>query len=159
MKKLLFFLFAISAICYFGCIKTAPTTPACTDTLPYDDSTVLLKFAGDSIHPKFDSSGIFYQIVDSGSSSKPNAYSNVWVNYIGKIISTNTIYDSASNSNLGGYAAGQLIGFWRFGLSKIGPGGRIKLLIPSADAYGCNGFDKVPSNTPLYFDITLISIY
>jgi FKBP-type peptidyl-prolyl cis-trans isomerase FkpA len=160
MKKLLSFLFLITVICYFGCIKTAaPDTPACTNTLPYSDSTALLKFAGDSIHPKFDSSGIFYQILDSGSASKPNGYSNVWVEYTAKFITTNAIYDSSSYSNLGGNKAGNLIGFLRFGLSKIGTGGRIKLLIPSADAYGCNGFDKVPPNTPLYFDLTLISVY
>ena len=47
---------------------------------------------------------------------------------------------------------------WQYGLPKIQPGGRIKLLIPSALAYGCEGTSNIPPNTPVYFDISLISV-
>ena len=160
MKNWIVALGLLSSICYFGCSKTAPSTPACTNVFPFDDSTVLLKFADDnSIYAKFDSSGIFYQILDSGlTTAKPNQYSGLHVNYIGKTMD-NAIFDSATNSNLGGYQLGQLIWAWQFGLSKIGVGGHIRLLVPSAYAYGCNGYLTIQPNSPLYFDITLLSIY
>ena len=159
MKKLIFILLVIASICYLGCIKSTPTTPSCTDALPYSDSVQLLTFADDSIKTTFDSTGIFYQILDSGNLlSMPNYYSNCRVTYIGKLM-TNDIFDSATNSNLGGDRIYQLIPAWQFALSKIGVGGHIRILTPSTYAYGCSGFNVIPANAPLYFDITLLSIY
>jgi len=57
-----------------------------------------------------------------------------------------------------------IIAGWRIGLPKIQTGGHIKLLIPSAYAYGCQGVQNnqgvqvIASNAPLYFDVTLVSI-
>jgi FKBP-type peptidyl-prolyl cis-trans isomerase FkpA len=157
MKKLIFALFAIALIAYFGCTKSVPIAPACTDALPFSDSTALLKFAGDSIKTTLDSSGIFYQIMDSGSSVKATASSYLEVNYIGKLMN-NTIFDSATNSTLGGYTPSQLIPAWQFAFTKIGVGGRIRFLCPSAYAYGCAGYASIPPNSPLYFDVTLVAI-
>jgi FKBP-type peptidyl-prolyl cis-trans isomerase FkpA len=159
MKRWTLVLMGLSLITYFGCGKSAPSTAACTNALPYSESADLLKFADDSIHATFDSSGIYYEIVDSGlASAKPSLSSYMYVNYIGKLMN-NTIFDSATHSPLGGYQLQQLIPAWQFGLTKIGVGGRIRLLIPSAYAYGCNGYLTIPPNSPLYFDITLLSIY
>jgi FKBP-type peptidyl-prolyl cis-trans isomerase FkpA len=157
MKKLLFVLAAISLVGYFGCAKSAPTAPACVNALPFSDSTKLLAFADDTIKTTFDSSGIFYQILDSGSTTKAMANSYLKVNYIGKLMD-NTIFDSATNSTLGGYTPSQLIPAWQFAFFKIGVGGRIRILVPSAYAYGCSGYASIPPNAPLYFDITLVAI-
>jgi FKBP-type peptidyl-prolyl cis-trans isomerase FkpA len=43
-------------------------------------------------------------------------------------------------------------------LPKIGVGGRIKMLIPSALAWGCTGYGPVPGNAPVYFDVTLLQV-
>jgi FKBP-type peptidyl-prolyl cis-trans isomerase FkpA len=158
MKKLIFVLLVISLAAYFGCGKSVPITPACMNALPFSDSTALLKFADDSIKTTLDSSGIFYQILDSGSSTKATANSYVKVTYIGKLMS-NVIFDSATNSTLGGNTPANLIPAWQFAFTKIGVGGRIKILVPSIYAYGCTGYGTtIPSNSPLYFDITLVAI-
>jgi hypothetical protein len=63
-----------------------------------------------------------------------------------------TTFDSSNNVTL---PLNALIEGFKIGLPLIGIGGRIKLIIPSSLAYGCQGGGSIPSNSPLYFDITL----
>jgi FKBP-type peptidyl-prolyl cis-trans isomerase FkpA len=44
------------------------------------------------------------------------------------------------------------------GLKLIQKGGRIKLIVPSALAYGCKGYGSVPGNSILYFEVELIDV-
>jgi hypothetical protein len=98
-----------------------------------------------------DSSGILYQIILSGNNNRPTLSSNVTIDYIGKLMN-GTTFDSANNISL---PLNALIEGFKIGLPLIGIGGRIKLIIPSSLAYGCQGGGSIPSNSPLYFDITL----
>ena len=159
MKKLFLFSFLIiSVIGYFSCGKSGPTDPACTAVPVASDSAALFKFAGDSIKLTKDVNGMYYHIIDSGSSDHPVFSSTVTVTYVAKLMNDSTI-DSASNSNLGGAGLYRLIPAWQIGLPKIGVGGRIQMFVPSALAYGCTGYQSVPANAPLYFDVKLISFY
>src|SRR5882672_3836028 len=100
IKKWFFIVVVVGLISFFGCGKTAPDTPACTNKSPSEDSAALLKYAADSsIHVTRDTSGLYYQIIDSGNSNKPVMSSNITVNYIGRLMS-GAIFDSVSNSNL-----------------------------------------------------------
>lgn len=159
MKKFFFLIAVIAGIVVFlGCGKEAPDNPACTNSSPYSDSTVLLKYAADSsIKTTWDSSGMYYQILDTGNSNRPVFSSNITVNYIGRLMS-GAVFDSASNSNLAGAGLYNLILGWRIAMPKIGVGGRIKMLIPSALAWGCTGYGPVPGNAPVYFDVTLLQV-
>jgi FKBP-type peptidyl-prolyl cis-trans isomerase FkpA len=158
MKKLFFVVVVIGLITFFGCGKQAPDNPACTNSSPYADSTVLLKYAADSsIKTTWDSSGLYYQILDTGNNNKPVFSSNMTVNYVGRLMS-GAIFDSASNSNLGGAGLYNLILGWRIVMPKIGVGGHIKMLIPSALAWGCTGYGPVPGNSPVYFDVKLLQV-
>jgi FKBP-type peptidyl-prolyl cis-trans isomerase FkpA len=158
MRRLLFIIVVIGSISFFGCGKAAPDNPACTAQAPVADSAALLTYAADSsIKAAWDSTGLYYQIIDSGSGLKPIATSTVTVNYVGRLMS-GVLFDSASNTNLNGNQLFNLILGWRIGLPKIGVGGHIKLLVPSAYAYGCTGYGPVPPNAPLYFDIDLLSV-
>jgi FKBP-type peptidyl-prolyl cis-trans isomerase len=47
---------------------------------------------------------------------------------------------------------------WQLMLPLIAPGGRIKFVTPSYYAYGCQAVGSIPSNSPLYFDVTLNSV-
>lgn len=157
MKKLFFVLIVLGLICYFGCDK-GPDNPACTDRPPAADSAALIKFAGDSIKLTWDSSGVYYHIVDSGSATnKPLYNSQITVDYIGKFMN-NSVFDSAYNTNLNGNALDYLLLGWRIGLPKIGVGGHILLFLPSAYGYGCTGYGPVPANAPLFYDIRLLGI-
>jgi FKBP-type peptidyl-prolyl cis-trans isomerase FkpA len=159
MKKFFLFSLAIAAVFgYFACTKDLPDNPACTNALPYSDSSQLINFAGDSIPLTIDSTGLIYHIIDSGSAVRPGPSAYIRVNYIGKSM-TNHIFDSASNSNLNGSALDQLILGWRIGLPKIGEGGHILLFIPSAYAWGCTGYGPVGPNQPVFFDVTLLKVY
>jgi len=159
MKKL-FFLFVVAGmIIFFGCGKDVPDTAPCSNLSPFADSTSLLNFAHDSsFQVNRDSSGLYYQILDSGDGTHPIFSSNVNVTYVARLM-TGAIFDSATNSNLNGYAVYRLIPGWQLGLPKIGVGGHIRLLVPSDYGYGCTGYPPfVPSNAPLYFDVKLLQV-
>ncbi len=151
MKQVYFFVIIIGFISFFGCGKSSPDNNACIAQPVSSDSAALIKFAGDSISLSWDSSGMYYHIVDSGSGPKPVFSSTVTVNYVGRLIPSNVIFDSASNTNLNGSALYNLILGWRLGLPKIATGGRIQMFIPSALAWGCTGYGPVPANTPVFF--------
>ena len=159
MKKLFFLIAAVTVLVVFlGCGKESPDNPGCTNRSPYADSTALLKYAADSsIKTTWDSTGIYYQILDSGNSNKPVFSSNITVNYVGRLMS-GAVFDSASNSNLAGAGLYNLIRGWQITLPKIGVGGHIKMLIPSALAWGCTGYGPVPADAPVYFDVKLLQV-
>ncbi len=159
MKKLIFALFCFSGIGYFlACSKTTPGYTACGGNTPAQDSSALLQYADDSIHVTRDTSGIYFQIIDTGTGVSPTGSSMLTVSYVARLMN-NVIFDSTSNSTLGGYTLSQLIPGWQIGLPKIKKGGHIKLLIPSALAWSCQGSSTtVPPNAPVYFDIHLIDV-
>jgi FKBP-type peptidyl-prolyl cis-trans isomerase FkpA len=132
---------------------------ACTDEVVSADSAILLNFASaKGITPAKDTSGLYYQIISPGSGATPNANSTLYVAYEGMLMS-GTVFDSTSDASKTAFPLAQLIQGWQLGLPKIQVGGHIKLLIPSHLGYGCAGqAPLVPSNAPLYFDITLVGI-
>jgi FKBP-type peptidyl-prolyl cis-trans isomerase FkpA len=157
--KKLFLVFVVAGIIvFFGCNKNLPDVTACSPLPPSADSAALLKYAHDSSIKVTEDSGIYYQIIDSGNSTRPIISSNITVNYVGRLIATGAIFDSASNSNLNGARVSGLITGWQIALPKIGVGGHIVMLIPSAYGYGCTGYGPVPENAPLYFDVRLLQV-
>lgn len=157
MRKFGLIVICIAAIAYLGCNKSAPQNNSCTNALPSSDSSALLAFADDSIHAVKDTTGLYYQIIDSGTGVKPTANSYLEVTYYGKLLD-NTVIAADSNSYLKNATLGSLIIGWQIGLQKIGKGGHIKLLIPSAYAWGCIGNQGISANQPVYFDIWLLDL-
>ncbi len=147
---------------YFnGCSKVSNTADVrtCTDVPANYDTAALLQFAkSDTITVTRDTSGLLYQIIDTGSGATPTITSELTVTYSASFLN-GVIFDSASNSNVDNYTLSQLIRGWQIGLPKIKENGRIKLLIPSTLAYGCTGAGNIIGpNTPVYFDITLLHV-
>lgn len=104
------------------------------------------------------SSGIYYQIIDSGYGAAPTLKSNVYITYTAKFLN-GTQFDQTTNADSTGWALGSLIEGFQVGLPLIKKGGRLKLFIPSSLAYSCNGKGaSIPPNSVLYFDITLIDV-
>lgn len=161
MKKVVFVVVCLVVSGYFvSCVKSAnsTTTPPCNAVDPVQDSAQLIHFAADSITLTKDTTGVYFQIIDSGSGVSPVNTSGLVVTYTGRLMD-NTVFSADSNSNLNGLQLGQLIPGWQIGLPKIKKGGHIKLLIPSAFAYGCQGSGTaIPPNAPVYFDIYLIDV-
>ena len=99
-----------------------------------------------TIHP----SGILYQIITPGDSTKPNLCTSLTMTYTGKLM-TGIIFDSNTIT----YALRELIVGWQIVVPLIGKGGKIKMVIPSSLAYGVEGRPGIPSNAPLYFEMSL----
>ena len=160
MKKLFFVFVVAGIVVFFGCGKNLPDVSPCTDKPVTADSSALLQFARDSsIQVTKDSSGLYYQILDTGNKQRPVLSSNVMVTYVARLTLTGAVFDSATNSNLMGYPVYRLIKAWQIGLPKIGVGGHIKMLVPSDYGYGCTGYlPFVPGDATLYFDVWLLQV-
>lgn len=101
------------------------------------------------------SSGLYYQIIDSGYGTAPTTQAVVSVAYTGTLLNGTVIDQQTTPAT---FRMDNLIGGWRVGLPLIKKGGRIKLIIPSYLGYGCTAMTKIPANSVLYFDITLADV-
>jgi FKBP-type peptidyl-prolyl cis-trans isomerase FkpA len=158
MKKLWASVICIAGIVYaFSCNKTSMNDGSCSGPKAVTDSSELLAFAKKyGINPIVDTSWLYYEIINPGSGSNPSASSKVFVRYAARFMD-GTYFDSSAISTR--YSMDSLIKGWQYGLPKIKPGGQIKLLVPSALAYGCRGVPgAVPVNAPLYFNVYLDSL-
>jgi FKBP-type peptidyl-prolyl cis-trans isomerase FkpA len=100
-----------------------------------------------------DPSGVLYQIITAGNSTKPRLTSTITVTYTGKLMNDKT-FDSGTIT----YPLNNLIPGWQIALPLIGEGGQIKILIPSSLGYGSSGSGSIPGNSPLYFDVSLLKV-
>lgn len=159
MKKITIAAVCIAIIGYsVSCVKSTAGYTSCNGVDPAQDSAQLIHFAADSITLTKDTTGVYFQILDSGSGVAPVNTSGLLVTYTGMLMDK-TVFARDSSSNLKGLQLGQLIPGWQIGLPKIKKGGHIKLLIPSAFAYGCAGSgNTIPPNSPVYFDIYLLDV-
>lgn len=143
-----------------SCIKSSTDNGqpnGCTDVALSVDSVTLVQYAqANNLGTFTDTLGMFYQIVSQGTGGYPNENSIVYVSYEGKLMN-GTIFDSTTNYASTGFELNQLILGWQIALPKIQAGGHIRMLVPSAYGYGCQGAgNTVPTNSPLYFDVTLV---
>ena len=85
----------------------------------------------------------------------------IMAHYTGAIATTGVIFESSYDSNQPFTAAlkqGSLIEGWVKGIPGMKAGGKRRLLIPASMAYGQQGAGDIPPNSPLVFDIELITI-
>ena len=158
MKKILIAVTLLSASIYFlSCSKSStPGYYTCSGPTAAQDSTALLAFAkSNNMTPTADTSWLYYQIISQGTGTTPSAKSKVTVNYVGKFMNGSN-FDSTTAPVT--FELDSLILGWQYGLPKIQAGGHIKLLVPSSLAFGCTGSGNIPANTPLFFDVQLISV-
>jgi FKBP-type peptidyl-prolyl cis-trans isomerase FkpA len=160
MKKILFAVVVFASLAYFsGCTKSTPGYISCTGVSVDDDSSALLMFARhNNINAVRDTTGLYYQIIDTGTGTYPTIYNRIYVTYTAETLD-GVIFDSTTQASNTGFLLNSLIPAWEIGLPKIKTGGHIKLLVPSALGYGCaGGGNTVAANTPIYFDVNLASI-
>ena len=102
-----------------------------------------------------DPSGLWFEIINPGTGTKPRATSTVSAAYIGTFMNEK-IFDSTSKPI--DFPLNGVIQGWTIGLQLISPGGEIKLIIPSSLGYGQNGRGPIPGGSPLYFNVKLAAI-
>jgi FKBP-type peptidyl-prolyl cis-trans isomerase FkpA len=105
------------------------------------------------------STGFFYEILAPGSTNRPLQTSTVYVKYKGTFLD-GKVFDQQTNPGNTGFLLNNLIDGWKYAIPMVGKGGRIRISVPSALAYGCQGESRgetaIPPNTPLYFEIDLV---
>jgi FKBP-type peptidyl-prolyl cis-trans isomerase len=123
----------------------ATTTQAATTTMPTENSDKL-------------------QFTDEVVGTGPIAESGdtVTVNYVGSL-TNGTVFDASANHGSTGFTfnlgAGQVIKGWDIGVAGMKVGGKRKLVIPAAYAYGDRAIgDVIPANSTLVFEVELLKV-
>ena len=152
MKKYIILLSIIAGM-FTSCIKDAPPFDAAKQAAD-DDAAIQTFIKANNIPAIKHSSGLYYQIITEGTGAYPTSTSTVTVNYTGRLLD-GSIFDSGTGVT---FPLNQVIPGWTYGIPLVNTGGRIRLLIPSALAYGNSspGTD-VPANSVLIFTIDLLS--
>ena len=137
--------------------ETAATTPCTLKAQYVNDSSatqraLMIAFCNNNginytLHP----SGILYEIIAPGDTSRPDLCTSLTMTYTGKLM-TGIQFDAGTIT----YPLKDLIVGWQIAVPLIGKGGKIKMVIPSSLGYGPNGRPPViPANAPLYFEMKL----
>ncbi|GAB4417723.1 MAG: hypothetical protein OHK0039_28380 [Bacteroidia bacterium] len=101
-------------------------------------------------------SGIYYIIETPGGDAHPTVSSTVTVSYKGTTLD-GTVFDQTEPGKSITFPLSDLIRGWQEGIPLIGPGGKIKLIIPAMLAYGPQSpSPAIPPYSVLAFDIELI---
>lgn len=155
MKKLFAAIF--SGTLFFGCVKSN-NSATCTDVSPeYEASTISAYCTANGITATQDANGIFYQIIDHGTTPTPDLNDTISVLYTTKLLD-GTVLDEAQTTPYTGVLS-QFIDGWKLGIPKIAKGGQMKMVVPSSLCYGCYGYPgSIPSNAILYFDVKLVDV-
>ncbi len=149
---------AVTILTAAGCTKD--DAGACKIQDPSVEDAAMLKFI-DSIGMKAIklNKGMYYEILNAGSSTTPKQTSIIYCTYKGTLLN-GTVFDEQSNAGRTGFQLNGLIEGWKIALPYIGKGGRIRMVIPSSLGYGCKGGgDAIPPNSPLFFDLTIVEFY
>jgi len=155
MKKIL--IVTLSGTLFFGCIKSSsPST--CTDVTPESEAATISNYCTtNGITAQQDANGIFYQIIDHGTTPTPDINDTISVLYTTKLLD-GTVLDESQTTPYTGVLS-QFIDGWKLGIPKIAKGGQMKMIVPSSLAYGCYGYPgSIPANAILYFDVKLVDV-
>jgi len=149
------------------CTKSTDTPVSCESnpcdiTAPAAEITIIENYlAAISVTATKHCSGFYYIIDAPGTGISPTICSSVSVKYKGQLLN-GTIFDQSAapvSFNISG-----LIQAWKKGLILLKPGGKMKMWVPATLAYGAQsvpdrfGNVLIPPNSPLFFDIELISV-
>jgi peptidylprolyl isomerase len=102
------------------------------------------------------------QIIDvqEGSGDTVQAGATIEAHYTGALISNGVIFQSSHDfGDPISFGLNQVIKGWTDGVPGMKVGGKRRLMIPAAQAYGANSpSSNIPANSDLVFDIELVSI-
>ncbi len=144
------------SVFFGGCSKDSGCKP-----VPVDNEKAQLEAYNTSIgmNATRHSTGFYYEILAPGSVNKPQQSSSVYVKYKGTFLD-GKVFDEQANPGQTGFLLNNLIDGWKYAIPMIGKAGKIRISVPSALAYGCQGATQgdvpIAPNTPLYFEIELV---
>ncbi len=123
-----------------------------------EDEAIIVKFlAANNLTAIRHSSGVYYTIVEPGAGTIAySASTQILAKYTGRLLN-GTVFDKTSTQPLS-FRLGDVIVGWQIGIPLIKKGGKIRLFIPSAYAYGRDGSGPIPDNAVLDFDVELVDV-
>jgi FKBP-type peptidyl-prolyl cis-trans isomerase len=92
-----------------------------------------------------------------GTGATASVGDTVTVNYVGSFLD-GRVFDPGTAPITFRIGAAQVISGFEQGMVGMRIGGKRRLTIPSALAYGPSGNGPIPPNTPIRFEVTLVSI-
>ena len=165
MKRTLtaFILFCVFLSIFSACPEERVNPYDPTAQAEADEALIKEFIAKDTImkDPVRTASGLYYKKRTSGSGSQIKATDRVKLHYLGKFLNGQTFESSYSNGNplvVTNVGAGQVIKGLDEGLQLMQEGETARFYIPSGLAYGPSSSGKIPSNTCLIFDITILDV-
>jgi len=155
MKKQ-FLLFSLFIALFSACKKESYDA---TKQAVIDETRIQKYIAANNLTMTKDPRGFYYQIIKQVDGDHPTDTSTIQVTYTGKLLNGST-FDAADVATIDLSTA---IKGWQYGLPLVGADGsttysRIRLIIPSALAYGSTASSSVPANSVLDFTIDLLGI-
>jgi len=110
---------------------------------------------------KIDTTGsiesVYYHILQQGSGEYVSVTDTVTVHYKGTLLTDGSIFDQTRDKPAV-FPLRRLIRGWQLALPKCRVGGKIRVIIPSAQAYGIRTRSKdIPPNSILVFDIEVVA--
>jgi peptidylprolyl isomerase len=98
--------------------------------------------------------------IDEGSGATAQEGATIEAHYTGALVNNGVIFQSSHDSGSPiTFGLNQVIEGWTKGVPGMKIGGKRRLIIPAAQAYGARSpSHNIPANSDLVFDIELISI-
>ncbi len=145
-----------AAIFVFGCKKTEEIYS------PEKEASLIKSWLDTNVKSNKNidttTTGLFYIVDKVGVGPKVQAGDSLTVKYTGMFMD-GTIFDAAPSFSYVHKATGQrMILGWEEGIEVLNKGGSALLLVPSAKAYGPNGYSLITPYTPLLFTIEISDI-
>ena len=109
---------------------------------------------------KIDTTGsiesVYYHILQQGSGGYVSVTDTVTVHYKGTLLTDGSVFDQTKDKPAV-FPLRRLIRGWQLALPKCRIGGKVRVIIPSAQAYGIRTRSKdIPPNRVLVFDIEVV---
>lgn len=150
MKKNIFILIIFTLCCFSSCKKEDKKQAE------IDDKIIQNYLKEHSLTAIKHHSGLYFLISKEGTGETPNSNSRVEVKYKG-YLTDGTVFDQTKGNSIT-FSLNRVIEGWRIGIPLIRKKGEATLFIPSKLGYGNKQIGKIPANSVLIFDISLVNI-
>lgn len=147
----------MGSVLFSSCLNSEPPNNEFEEQLKKDTTSIGVYIRNNNIPALKDASGVYFNIIESGSGFPPKASSEVRFEYKLSIIGSTSIVDESDDGPLLTDME-DLIPGMQVGLSLLTPGSKAVIYIPSGYAYGDSNLPAIPANSNLKFEVEFISV-
>lgn len=103
-------------------------------------------------------SGLRFAEISLGDGASPDGLAALVECHYSSWLVDGTVFDTSRGGESVTFGLGQVIEGWQEGIQTMKAGGKRKLIIPAALAYGEQGAGPIPANATLIIDVELIAV-